>query len=467
MSIIGKPTKAIVKADKLHIEGRLFADNPKAVEVYKLQKILEKEGLGLGFSIEGQVIERDPKNSAIVTKARITGCAITKSPKNKDTVMSIIKSNNFTKLNEEDMEDEDDEKTEEKAMTTASGAALMTESVDGSTKKIEKSDNITEKEGNIKKKDLILPSNIVTKANKFYDFVTKIQTQMNKQDDLIKVSQEAIEKAEALLNLNTEPTREELLKAKQDELQKALDAINLELGVGAEDVVKAEDTDLVKAKKDDEDEDDDKDVEKAKKSEDEDEDEGDDSEDEKEEEMGDDDDKKSSDKEKSTPAADGYGAVADHSDFGSINKGEFADILKGHFDTLNTSLEAKIEAKVGEMTELNKGLVDQISTLTERLEMVEEQDTAPRSITTRKFIEKADDSDELVKADGNTSLSVSNLAHRRIFLNKAVDIITGPNADPIHKGLHGDIMNFEYDNKSMPSTGLINLAKANGITLMK
>lgn len=93
-SIVGEPTTAkITKDGHLYIEGELYSDSPKAKEVWDLAKVLEKSGSKrrLGFSIEGVALERDFMNPKIVRKAEITGCAITPTPVNMNTVMEIAK----------------------------------------------------------------------------------------------------------------------------------------------------------------------------------------------------------------------------------------------------------------------------------------------------------------------------------------------------------------------------------------
>jgi len=46
----------------------------------------------LGFSIEGQVIARDPRNPKVITKAKVLNCAITHTPCNTDAVVSMVKN---------------------------------------------------------------------------------------------------------------------------------------------------------------------------------------------------------------------------------------------------------------------------------------------------------------------------------------------------------------------------------------
>lgn len=92
-AIIGEPTKAEVKNDKLYIETELYNDSQLAKDVYTLAKALQSSpsNRSLGFSIEGKVTERDPMDPKIVRKAQITGCAVTPTPKNHTTLAEIIK----------------------------------------------------------------------------------------------------------------------------------------------------------------------------------------------------------------------------------------------------------------------------------------------------------------------------------------------------------------------------------------
>lgn len=89
--IVGEPTSAFVKGDEFYVEGELYKDNPKAVALYKLGQTLKKAGSKrkIGYSIEGSVVAKDPRNPKDITKAVITHCAITISPKCDGTQMII------------------------------------------------------------------------------------------------------------------------------------------------------------------------------------------------------------------------------------------------------------------------------------------------------------------------------------------------------------------------------------------
>lgn len=140
LSIVGRPSQARIdsKTNELFVEATLFNSSEKARQVYNLGEILEAEGLSLAFSIEGKVTKRDKQDPRKVLGAKITGCAITPTPKNNDSVANIIKGLDdndfgFLKGTMSAYEEEDEEK-QEKAMGTASVAPLTRESVDGDTK---------------------------------------------------------------------------------------------------------------------------------------------------------------------------------------------------------------------------------------------------------------------------------------------------------------------------------------------
>jgi hypothetical protein len=94
-SAIGEPTKAEIRKGGLWLESLLYPDNPEAVKVYQLGKILQKNSKTrrLGYSIEGRALARDSEDPTKVTKAMITNCAICLNPKNIKSVIDIIKGN--------------------------------------------------------------------------------------------------------------------------------------------------------------------------------------------------------------------------------------------------------------------------------------------------------------------------------------------------------------------------------------
>lgn len=94
-AILGRPTmaKVINKGKDFYTEGFLYKGLQKSKDLFDLAETLEKEDpeRRLGFSIEGQAIQRDAINPKRILKARITGIAITHCPKNPNTLLSIIK----------------------------------------------------------------------------------------------------------------------------------------------------------------------------------------------------------------------------------------------------------------------------------------------------------------------------------------------------------------------------------------
>ena len=161
-AVIDEPTKALIQNDELYVEGKLYSDSPLAQDVYQLGQLLAKSGSNrqLGFSIEGQVLEKDPDDERVVKKARITGLAITPSPKNPKTFANFVKGHDV----EESEEEEDDiivdvtdpetgdritvdkmmkvKKQKALAANSSSGQALALESVDGSTKNTVRKANV-------------------------------------------------------------------------------------------------------------------------------------------------------------------------------------------------------------------------------------------------------------------------------------------------------------------------------------
>jgi len=92
MYIVGEPDKAEIRNGQLYVEGNLY-DTPLARDIWEFATTLQKSGSTrkLGFSIEGKALERDPFNQKRITKALLTGIAITPHPKNSNTLMDVVK----------------------------------------------------------------------------------------------------------------------------------------------------------------------------------------------------------------------------------------------------------------------------------------------------------------------------------------------------------------------------------------
>jgi len=93
-NMLGYPTKVRQRKGYTEVEGVLLLDKPKARDIYQTAQALQKAGRQrtLGFSIEGQVLERDSMKPQLVTKARVINCAITSNPINPNTSLELMKS---------------------------------------------------------------------------------------------------------------------------------------------------------------------------------------------------------------------------------------------------------------------------------------------------------------------------------------------------------------------------------------
>jgi hypothetical protein len=91
------------------MKGFLFSDNPKVQEIMTSVNAMKAADCdrGLGFSVEGAVIERDKNNPNIITKSKILNVSLVASPANPDSVLSLCKSI-YAQLQKEEemMEDE-------------------------------------------------------------------------------------------------------------------------------------------------------------------------------------------------------------------------------------------------------------------------------------------------------------------------------------------------------------------------
>ena len=93
-AVIGEPTVAkITPKGELYVEGTLYSGHPLAESVYALAEtfLKNKSKRRLGFSIEGRALERDIVNPKKITKALITGLAVTPTPVNTSTYLDIVK----------------------------------------------------------------------------------------------------------------------------------------------------------------------------------------------------------------------------------------------------------------------------------------------------------------------------------------------------------------------------------------
>jgi len=156
--IVGEPIDSYIKDNKMFIKGRLYKSKPLARSIYDSIRTLGDEGSDrkVGFSIEGKALKRDPFNPKRITKALITNCAITFNAKNQNTWATISKGQQTEDFVDYEPNggqvylldvtrgdgtritvDLDFNVKIDKAMSTASGAALIKESLNGKIKKLQ------------------------------------------------------------------------------------------------------------------------------------------------------------------------------------------------------------------------------------------------------------------------------------------------------------------------------------------
>lgn len=94
-AILGYPAKAELRElagghRGWYVEGYLLKGTPRADRIWDLAKSLQKSDRRLGFSVEGQVVERDASNPKIVRKAVVREVAITRCPVNEATSLQVL-----------------------------------------------------------------------------------------------------------------------------------------------------------------------------------------------------------------------------------------------------------------------------------------------------------------------------------------------------------------------------------------
>lgn len=489
LALIGKPTQAVKKAEGLHVDCELFDNNPRAKEVYQLAEILEAQGHQLGFSIEGKVIERDKTNPKIVKKAKITGCAITPNPKNRDTIAEIIKGEHFSTLS---AYDDEDEETREKALSagSASGQAVSKESLDNRVKKLTYGDhNDDTKKFFLTKGDVMAkifedhPGISLETGEELYTLILNIEKSIVMTKTDVTISPEAIEKAYATLGLTKGEESSEEASAEATESGAADENAELEKGFDYKSMKKADLKKMVgemsaHLKKmeegdeegDDDDDEDEDDVEKGK--------------------LKGDQHKLDVDKDGKIEAEDlaklrnkGISQEALNAaitvmkasglpfSFGEeIEKGEsdefgansnVMELLKGELDAIQDSNDARFEAA----TTLIKGMQEDLTILREELDSYASGSAGAKSVTHAHSIEKSWDTDlEKGLGEGNGSgaqLSVTRDKKRILDMLEETYFSKGELVD---KQLANDTMVFE--SAGQLSKGIIDTMAEKGYELV-
>jgi hypothetical protein len=417
-AVIGEPTLAEVRKNELYIEGLLY-DSKLANEVYELAETLEKSGSKrrLGFSIEGKATERgsEDKNHPLyrfIKKAKITGVAVTPTPKNASTIVDIMKGN-FSEMEIEDepevsanggkqtiiditkpngdrvMVDADYKITIlSKAADTSDTRALIKEDLDGKLTDLQNSDKKNKKD---KEK---IPKFVSINKSMFFDEILKATNDF-----------ELTKKVINSINFKSMETNNK--KVNLDELVKALTSIGVEVDptilqkgentektpeeIAAEEAKKAKEADDFKKAQE---------AEALSKGKDNDEDDKDKDKDKKDDEIEKNTMKKSDDKDKDDKNKD------DDSDKDKSEKKK-----KEKFEKLEKSFKDEIGAVSNDM---NKGLSEIsslmksfVESIDKRVSAIENQSTGRKSMGTVNVIEKSFGGAEDKNNDGKTKLSIS------------------------------------------------------------
>lgn len=375
-TIVGEPTKAEIRKEGLYIETKLYPSSQVARDIWELAKTLDSDSdtRRLGYSIEGRVISRksDDRTSPDykkITKAVITGVAITHQPKNPKTFANIIKG----EIDELDEEAEEKEKKE----------------LENKKRKFSKEEEEYYEGVNMKEKSLDT-TNAEPLVKKDVDPKIKVTT-FGKAEVMERLFGDipgiSIEKAAKIFNLiKTISNMAKRTMVTEEDIAKAYDALGLSLDKPFQ---KAEDNDDDEALDDTEDE---EDVKKAKKKV---------SDDEEGDEPDDDDDTEDDDEEDEEDE-DVKKAETDYR-FDRLEKGisashlyttKYIKALGVMVKASNQNLEKAIENlelandKIDEQAEMIKAQQDEINSLSERLEEFGSATPAPKSLRNSNPVER-------------------------------------------------------------------------------
>ncbi len=374
-TIVGEPTKAEIRKEGLYIETKLYPSSQVARDIWELAKTLDADSdtRRLGYSIEGRVVSRksDDKTSPDykkITKAIITGVAITHQPKNPKTFANIIKGEIDDDLEEEETEEEKTDKKKlskeeekyyegvnmkEKSLDTTSARPLIKEEVDPKIKvttfgKAEVMERLFND----------VPGISIEKATKIFNLIKTI-SKMAKR------------------NMVTE-----------EDITKAYDA----LGLSPESISKGEDADETLDSK--EQEDDDEDVKKAKRKvatedADEDDDEADD-----EDETEDDEEEDDDDNAEKAMITNRFNRIEKALATSHLHTAKYIKALGVMVKASNQNLEKAVESlelandKIDEQANIIKSQQDEINNLSQRLEAFGSATPAPKSLRHSNPVER-------------------------------------------------------------------------------
>lgn len=371
-TIVGEPTKAEIRKEGLYIETKLYPSSQVARDIWDLAKTLDADSntRRLGYSIEGRVVSRKSNDKTSpdykkITKAIITGVAITHQPKNPKTFANIIKG---------EIDDDLEEETEEKKTDK---------------KKLSKEEEKYYEGVNMKEKSLDT-NNARPLIKEEVDPKIKVTT-FGKAEVMERLFNDvpgiSIEKATKIFNLiKTISNMAKRNMVTEEDITKAYDA----LGLSPEGIYKGENADETLDEEDDE-EDDDEDVKKARKkvaTDEDDEDEEDDDEDEEDDEEYDDEDEEDDDDDEAEKAmiTNRFNRIEKALATSHLNTAKYIKALGVMVKASNQNLEKAVESlelandKIDEQADIIKSQQDEINILSQRLEAFGSATPAPKSL---------------------------------------------------------------------------------------
>lgn len=414
-TIVGEPTKAEIRKDGLYIETKLYPSSPVARDIWELAKTLESDSdtRRLGYSIEGRVLERGSNDKTKpgykkITKAVITGVAITHQPKNPKTFANIIKGDI-----DDDFENEETEETDLKKNTLKEekkyyeGIGINDKSLD------------TDSARPLIKEEVDPKVKVVTFG--------KAEIMEKLFQDITGIS---IEKANDIYTLikNISKMKKKAMVTEED-IAKAYDA----LGISHESISKGEDnqdsdTDDEDVEDEEEDEDDDEAVKKAKTKKSADSDEEDD-EDYEEEDADDDSDDEDEDEAQKAQIFGRFDRLEKAMAISHFNESKYIKALGVMVKAQSNDLSKAIDSlnlandKIDEQNEVIKAQTETISALQERLEEFGSGVPAPKSVRHSNPVErtfgKGQDNDFEKGGDGTNKISIKNRAAVSEVLDQA------------------------------------------------
>ena len=113
--IVGEPISLEKRDGSTYLKGKLYLNTDLGKAVYNTAKaISEVSDRRIGFSVEGQVLERDKNDSSIITKSRVLNVSVTAHPVNPDSTLEILARSLYAKKEQEEQHEEKVEQQEEK-----------------------------------------------------------------------------------------------------------------------------------------------------------------------------------------------------------------------------------------------------------------------------------------------------------------------------------------------------------------